>query len=395
MKKKPNLNLRSWQRDAFKSWVNNSHRGIFSVVTGGGKTIFALYCISHLFEEGLIKKALIIVPTKTLQDQWISNIMTHLNADLEDISSTRNNLCKFTVITNISAQKISKNDINPNSIIVLDECHRYGTRNNTSFLSLPFLYSIGLTATLERKYDSGVETIIKPSIGEVIYNYDVRSALKDGVVENYKMIYLKTNFSLKEQEAYDIISKKISKRYARLYNGNFNSSIELDKQLKLLLFQRSRIVNESEQRKYVATKLILENISRKKIVFCESISQAEEIKEECEKNGLSTVIYHSKMSRKNRLNALNSFHANYFHTLIGCKALDEGFDVPDIDFGLIVSQTKTSRQRIQRLGRTIRKSPGKNKPIVYTLYTTQDEFNTLYEEQFNYPYIETEWLEIT
>ena len=60
----------------------------------------------------------------------------------------------------------------------------------------------------------------------------------------------------------------------------------------------------------------------------------------------------------------------------------------------IISQTKTSRQRIQRLGRTIRKSKGKIKPIIYTLYTTEEEYSSLYEEQFNNPHIEVEWMEI-
>lgn len=394
MKVKPYISLRKWQKQAFNNWKENNYRGIFSVVTGGGKTIFAIYCISHLLQEKLASKILIVVPTKTLQDQWVSNLITHTTVDSKDISTTWKSISKITVLTNISAQKISNTHLSLKSVLVLDECHRYGTENNLKFLNIPFSATLGLTATLERKYDLGVENIIKPKVGEIVYNYDVKDALEDDVVENYKMVYLKTHLNHSEQEQYDQLTKKISKKYAQLYSNSESNSVDLDKQLKLLLFRRSRVVNESEQRKYVATKLILDNISRKKIVFCESISQAEDIQEECAFNDLSTVIYHSKLSQKRRLNALNDYQANYYHTLIGCKALDEGFDVPDIDFGIIVSQTKTSRQRIQRLGRTIRKSPGKNKPIVYTLYSTQDEFNILYEEQFNYPYIETEWLEI-
>ena len=154
------------------------------------------------------------------------------------------------------------------------------------------------------------------------------------------------------------------------------------------------MVNDSNQRKYVASKLILDNLKRKKIIFCESIKQAEEIQEECKSNDLDTLIYHSKMKRSDRISVLNSFQSNYYHTLIGCKALDEGFDVPDIDFGIIVSQSKTSSQRIQRLGRTIRKSKGKDKPIIYTLYTTEDEYSSLHEEQFANPHIEVEWKEV-
>lgn len=279
--------------------------------------------------------------------------------------------------------------------IILDECHRYGTENNLKFLNNNFASKIGLTATLERKYDEGVEKILIPNIGRKIYDYNIKQALKDGVVENYKMVYLRTHFNQDEEENYEKISKKISKLSRLKFDGwGQKRKVDLDKQLEMLLYKRSRLVNNSNQRKYVASKLILNNLKRKKIIFCESIKQAEEIKDECKINNLDTVIYHSKMKQSDRVSVLNSFQSNYYHTLIGCKALDEGFDVPDIDFGIIVSQTKTSRQRIQRLGRTIRKSKGKDKPIIYTLYTTEDEYSELYEEQFSNPHIEVEWQEV-
>ena len=173
-----------------------------------------------------------------------------------------------------------------------------------------------------------------------------------------------------------------------------HDTASLENQMKRYLIRRSKVVNDSKQRAYVASKIILNNLSRKKIVFCETINQAEKIQKLLKTNNLDSLIYHSRMKRSDRISVLNSFQSNYYHTLIGCKALDEGFDVPDIDFGIIVSQTKTNRQRIQRLGRTIRKSNGKEKPIVYTLYTTEDEYSSLYEEQFNNSNIEVEWKEV-
>ena len=260
-----------------------------------------------------------------------------------------------------------------------------------------FVSKIGLTATLERKYDDGVNRILIPSIGKIIYNYDIKNALKDGVVENYEMIYLRTFFSSIENKSYETLSKKISQLYAQLKEGEMKSVknlLEIEKMIEIMLFKRARLTNNSVQRSFVATKLILNNLNRKKIIFCESIKQAEEIKNQCKKHNLDTAIYHSKMKRSDRISVLNNFNSNYYHTLIGCKALDEGFDVPDIDFGIIVSQTKTNRQRIQRLGRTIRKLKGKQKPIIYTLYTTEEEYLTLYEEQFNNPNIEAKWEEV-
>ena len=395
MKISQEISLRDWQEKGFQRWLDNNHNGIFSVVTGGGKTIFGIYCLSYLFEKDLIDSTIIVVPTKTLQDQWASNIVSTTNSTLSEISFNYKKLNKINILTNLSTQKIPFKELKNRYSIVLDECHRYGTSKNLNYLDNNFISKIGLTATLERKYDDGVEEILVPFIGEKIYDYNIKEALIDGVVENYKMVYLRTYLNDDEENEYTELSKKISK-LSRLKHEKWDrvNGVDLDKQLEMLLFKRSRLVNDSYQRKYVASKLILNNLRRKKIIFCESIKQAEEIQEECKLNDLDTLIYHSRMKRSDRISVLNSFQSNYYHTLIGCKALDEGFDVPDIDFGIIVSQTKTSRQRIQRLGRTIRKSKGKDKPIIYTLYTTEDEYSSLYEEQFSNPHIETEWKEV-
>lgn len=395
MKINQTISLRGWQNKAFERWIENSLNGVFSVVTGGGKTIFGLYCISYMFENDIIDSVIIVVPTKTLQDQWYSNIIQNSDCQPNDISLNRKKIKPIVIITNISAQKIDFNLVSSRCAIVLDECHRYGTVSNEKFLKQKFLSKIGLTATLERKYDDGIEKFITPYVGKVIYDYSIKNAIADGVVEPYKMIYLRTHFTDEEMVEYKEISNKISRLYARLQTIKDGASKDkLKSSIEILSFKRSRLVNESTQRLYVATKLILTNLSRKKIVFCESIKQAEEIKTECKKNNLQTSIYHSDMRQSDRISVLNDFQSNFFHTLIGCKALDEGFDVPDIDFGIIVSQTKTSRQRIQRLGRTIRKSKGKIKPIIYTLYTTEEEYSSLYEEQFNNPEIEVEWKEV-
>jgi len=396
MKIRAEIKLRDWQNKAFDLWLESEFKGIFSIVTGGGKTIFGIYCLSYLFQQDLVDRALIVVPTKTLQDQWASNLIQFTNLDLNSISLNKSKQKKITILTNISSQKLTDDFFSDRIAVVLDECHRYGTDKNIQFLKHHAISKIGLTATLERKYDDGVGRILKPLIGEVIYEYSIKQALKDGVVEPYKMVYLRTHLNFQEQDEYDKLTKKISKLSASLRSeSGILSQNKLDKSLEMLLYKRKRLVNGSNQRKYVATKIILDNLDRKKILFCESISQAEDIKALCKERGLTTAIYHSQLRQSERIAILSDFQANFYHTLIGCKALDEGFDVPDIDFGVIVSQTKTSRQRIQRLGRTIRKCDNKLKPIIYTLYSTEDEFSMLYEEQFENPEIEVLWTEVS
>ena len=395
MRLKQQIVLREWQKKAEQKWFDNNHEGIFSVATGGGKTIFAIKCISYLFSNGIIDSIIIVVPTITLIDQWISNLITLSDLTIDDINSGYKKINKVNVLTNISAQKIDFNQLKMRYALVADECHRYTTTNNLKFLDFKYESTIGLTATIDKKNNPNISDILIPNLGDIVYEYSLKDAIKDEVVENYEMVYLKTFLDDQEQGEYDDLTKKLSQLYPQLtQNINQERKSKLSNSIDLINFKRKRVINNSNQRSIVATKVIFDNLKRKKILFCESIEQAETIKSICKANNLEVALYHSKMTKKERITSLHLFQSNYYHTLIGCKSLDEGFDVPDIDFGIIVSQTKTSRQRIQRLGRTIRKKEGKDKPIIYTFYTTDDEYSLLYEEQFNNPNIEAKWIEV-
>ena len=63
------------------------------------------------------------------------------------------------------------------------------------------------------------------------------------------------------------------------------------------------------------------------------------------------------------------FRDGIIDILVTCKALDEGLNVPDTSVGIIVASTKSVRQRIQRMGRILRTSEGKDLGTIVTLYT--------------------------
>lgn len=56
--------------------------GIVEVVTGGGKTIFALACIREIAAE----TTLVVVPTVALLDQWWEEAAAYFGLSLQDIN---------------------------------------------------------------------------------------------------------------------------------------------------------------------------------------------------------------------------------------------------------------------------------------------------------------------
>ena len=61
---------RQYQITAFNNWKANGQRGLFAMATGTGKTITSLNCLYEIYKHSGYYKALILVPTVTLVDQW-------------------------------------------------------------------------------------------------------------------------------------------------------------------------------------------------------------------------------------------------------------------------------------------------------------------------------------
>lgn len=78
---------------------------------------------------------------------------------------------------------------------------------------------------------------------------------------------------------------------------------------------------------------------------------------------------------------LSQYRKGEIDVLVTCRALDEGFNVPETELGIIAASTATRRQRIQRLGRVVRPAKGKVGASIYTLVATGPEIDRLKEEE--------------
>jgi superfamily II DNA or RNA helicase len=84
-----------------------------------------------------------------------------------------------------------------------------------------------------------------------------------------------------------------------------------------------------------------------------------------------------------RRSNLRLFRKGVFEVLIACRALDEGFNVPEARIALIGAGTSSKRQRIQRMGRVLRSMTGKENAEVITIYATDVEEARLAQESQN------------
>src|SRR5690606_2112825 len=124
----------------------------------------------------------------------------------------------------------------------------------------------------------------------------------------------------------------------------------------------------------LAVRLVIANPGQQTLVFHEDIDACNLIHEVLSREaGVRSGVYHSRMTSRERAAMLGLYRAGAIQVLVTCRALDEGFNVPDSQLCIIAASTATRRQRIQRLGRVIRPAKGKTEATVYTLVATKPE----------------------
>ena|SRR5882672_5579720 len=367
------VRLRVWQEEAITKWSEAGHRGIVAVVTGGGKTVFALACVERLRPQTV----LVVVPTVALLDQWWEEAASFFNVPLDDIHVVSGPRGMKTGTINLAvlntAAELPARGRSHKCMLIVDECHKAASPLYKKALDITTVASLGLSATPERPYDSGLENILVPALGSVIYRYSYREALRDGVIVPFKLKNIV--FELEEDKKAEY--SKLTKAIARAIDKH---GVEAPEVINLFI-RRARVLNLSLNRVRLAVKLVAANRGRRILIFHEDIDACNLIYQVLVDNGVSAGVYHSRMRLKERVAMLSAYRHGKLDVLVTCRALDEGFNVPETEVGIIAASTATQRQRIQRLGRVLRPANGKDGAVVYTLVATDPEVARLKKEE--------------
>lgn len=372
----PNLpSLREWQKAAYEKWIKNDLKGIVEVATAGGKTRFALECLKYYKSLVSNQSVIIITPTTALADQWNLSLTSDLGVLESDIAiwPESNDVNKRYHIMVINTARVKLPKIikkYPEALVIGDEVHRYASEENSKAFAQKFKYSLGLTATAQRDFDDGLASVLIPAFGKIIYEYTIVDARKDDIIARFELVNIEVPLLENEQEEYDNISKSIARA---LGQGN-------EEKAKLLSMRRSNVAKNSELRVPSTVEVVRKEQAQKILIFHESIERAEEIYAILSSEGFSVGIYHSQIYGPIRRETLYRYRKGMLRILISCRALDEGVDIPDANVAIIAAYTSSLRQRIQRLGRVLRKHSGKDFATIYTLYSTDRERSQLVEE---------------
>ena len=416
------VELYRWQKECLKVWKENNHRGIINVITGAGKTVFAMACIQSVLDdmsrekdtpvpyEDLPLRVMIIVPTIPLALQWGTVLrrwfpkLTHGSKSLGyyygEVKSSPD--CRFMVyVINSARYSLARHahhalKAGNRVLLIADECHHYGSEENRKVFDFirenpdhgGRLYTIGLSATPQ---NVNFESVLVPALGPQIYEYSFHEALRDKNITPFALLQVGVTFTPEENAEYQRVSRIIRNLWLNLVDlypelssmdppriqqflrnliTRKGEGYESADQYLNNIFIRAGITRMAEARTTCALDLCRRMpLSSRILVFCERIDQAEKLTERFQEfYGSSVQCYHSKIDREQRARILSAFREGEIHIIVCCHALDEGLDVPDASIGIVMASTSTSRQRIQRLGRILRKSEGKPLATLYYIY---------------------------
>ena len=385
------------------------------MATGTGKTITSLNCLLEIYKRKGYYKAIILVPTITLVNQWeqecrkfcFSNIIKVYSKNLQwrdEIERVRFNEkyksdsepeISYIIISTYASYSREKvfNALNAfdkrRLLLIADECHNMGSGLLVKRLKdVPYLRRIGLSATPERQFDDNGNFKLRNFFGSeenYTYEYSMKEAIEKGVLCKYMYYPHIVKLTPEEMDAYVKLSEKISK-FFNFETFTFDNTDEI---LKRLLLARKRIVHKAENKLQIFKDIIQKCFNEKgnlkySLIYVpegnkpdylgadDDFDHSEDIADDNDAEHLinqytlavteiddKVTVRKFVSGQKDREEILNDFASGKLHVLTSMKCLDEGVDVPRSELAIFCSSTGNPRQFIQRRGRVLRTHPDK------------------------------------
>ncbi|TKB47991.1 DEAD/DEAH box helicase [Ferrimonas sediminicola] len=383
------IKLYDWQKQCIDSWARRQERnGTVKVVTGGGKTLLGLAIAERLQnarEPNL--RVVIAVPTIVLLNQWYEELLEKSNLPARSIGrlgggykSDFTGDVRILLVVLASARTkldaiVSSSDVADKLLLIGDECHHLKASQSSRVLTIPRRYSLGLSATPEDDDKSYNESIVGQQLGPIIFEFSLLQALNQGLIPEFSIEHLGLPLTNEEEQQYQRLSRQIRQDRdalppSTLSGGAFwgwlqrlsqkgGESGPLAARILSNTAKRDELLYGMRSR-FEAVHRILErelqiNPNAKVIIFHERIEQVNELFLSLKLSGYRVIADHSELPAQLRSTGLELFRKDIAQVIVSAKTLIEGFNVPAVDLGIIVASSSSVRQRVQTLGRVLRK----------------------------------------
>lgn len=396
--KQEKYEMREYQIEAKKNWIEHGHKGFFVMATGTGKTITSLYSIKELIEENKIF-TVIAVPYKHLVNQWYDDVKVFFpEANVVFVHSEAKNpenkiySCYIAarqeykpviVITTIKSFFIDRyvkiyNEIEFDKLLIVDEAHNFVNRINTE-LDQNYKYKLGLSATpvfgndIEKtnlliNWFGGkvMDFPIEKAIGKYLVNYEYHPIFIDASPDDENAFTKATQLML---SACDPLTGTIvdEDKFTLGYRGRLRAISMAEGKIAYIKTIFSNVIDKDHLIIYCSDgKLFYNDKNQKKelrhLEFMLKLINNSLIENNC---NYRATKFTATEDVEMRMELIDRFNKGYDHIMVAIKCLDEGINIPSIKSALILSSNDNYREFVQRRGRILRLYKGKEIAHIY------------------------------
>ena len=411
----------AWQAKCLPLWLERK-RGTVKVATGGGKTKFALLAMQEL-QRTVVPDlcVVIVVPTVPLMFQWRDEILEG-NVHPDDIALLGGGAASpdlgraRIVITVINSARdrlpklVADHGWSSRLLLVVDECHRANAAQAQRIFESNPAYTLGLSATPEQELedealpadDAYTQSVVGKALGPIIFEFSLRESVESGLVTPFEIWHVGLPLTAKEANQHRQLSDDITElrqslqavhrrcrssqnfiAWCQTQGGKGGSSAGDAAKFIGLANTRKRLLFRAESRLAATAAFLkrgMDDPDGRAIVFHESVEETERIWDQARMSGLPALLENSKLPSAVRDDNINYFRQGIARVIVSAKSLIEGFNVPSADLGIIAASNSSSRQRIQSLGRLLRKKSGDRTALIVVLYVRDTEDESIYEK---------------
>lgn len=387
------LELRPYQTDALKAWAANRYRGILAMATGTGKTLTALEAVKRFRGAVPGGATVITVPYQNLATQWIDAIReqgVETIAVFAGYSEWYDQVKNLFLAASVSPEVgipclVCVNDtfkdgrfqelldLLPNAhvkhhLIIVDECHHFNTPEHVRKLPECFDFRLGLSAT---PYDQYATHYLDAYFGSVVYEFALGRAIREGYLTPYRYHVIACRLDEDESLAYEELTRKI----VQLVGTEDGFTPEALAKAQPLLIRRARIIGAAKE-KLARLRHHLQKAGRTPctLFYCGDgsvedddgrVRQIERVSQLLHELGWRTARITAAESLRDRELLLDGLRRQSIDAVVSIKVLDEGIDIPACRTAYLLASQASDRQGIQRRGRVLRKSEGKDSADLY------------------------------
>lgn len=338
------ITLRDYQVEAIETALS-AGRGILDMSVGSGKTEIACGLI-----KAIGRKTLFIVHLKTLLIQTVERLKDRLGVEPAVFGSGSAEFGDITVATIQSLRRYLPDiitDLKEFEVVIADEAHHIADNTFLEVLNqIPAYYRFGLSGTALDRTDGGSLYTIG-ALGEVIYTVQPSDLIEQGVLVKPKVLIIpvesfNTSVYRNKAEFEDISDWNEIYEYAIVTNKERNTRILETVEMLLKELKRPNVlvmIREIEHGNILKKKL--EILLKTDVPFLWGATKSENLND-----------------------TMKDFKSGKIKCMVVSTIFDEGVDIPNISSIIMASGGSSQIKAIQRVGRGIRRSSGKEDVII-------------------------------